>query len=77
MSLSKEIDKLKYDKRLMNWYLSHGLISQAEVNAYIASLPDLASNVEKLNLGGAAELDEDIDDSDDYVDESDSDGSTF
>lgn len=51
MSLSKEIEKLKYDKRLMDWNLSRGKVSKAELDSYLGSLPDLSHNVEEFSLG--------------------------
>ena len=51
MSLSKELDKLKFDKRLTEWHVSRGKVSKEEMKKYLDSLPDLASNVESFNLG--------------------------
>lgn len=58
MSLSKEIEKLKYDKRLLEWHVSRGKLSKEDKQKYLESLPDLASNVESFALGN-----EDRDDS--------------
>lgn len=46
MSLYKEIEKLKTDKRLTDWHLSRGKMTQAQLDKYLASLPDSASNVD-------------------------------
>jgi hypothetical protein len=54
MSLSKEIEKLKYDKRLQEWYLSRGLMSAEELKKHLDSLQDLATNVEAFQLGDEA-----------------------
>lgn len=51
MSLSKEIEKLKYDKRLTDWHVSRGKMSKEELKKYLESLPDLATNVETFALG--------------------------
>lgn len=51
MSLAKELDKLKTDKRLTDWHLSRGRLSKEEQKKMLDALPDLASNVEKVNLG--------------------------
>jgi hypothetical protein len=48
MSLSKEIEKLKHDKRLTDWYVSRGRMTKEELKSHLDSLPDLASNVEPL-----------------------------
>lgn len=50
MSLYKEIEKLKFDKRLTDWHVSHGKISRADFEKHLASLPDSATNVESLRL---------------------------
>ena len=60
MSLSKEIEKLKYDKRLLEWNVSRGRLSKEERDQYLASLPDLASNVETL---GGGPVEEELDES--------------
>jgi hypothetical protein len=52
MSLSSEIEKLKYDKRLQNWYLNRKLMTREELDRHLASLPDLESNVEPFALSG-------------------------
>lgn len=51
MGLSKELEKLKYDKRLLDQNVGRGVISQTELQSYLSSLPDLASNVEKFSFG--------------------------
>lgn len=61
MSLSKEVEKLKYDKRLLEWNVSRGRLTKEERDQYLAGLPDLASNVE--NLGMAAPVEEELDES--------------
>ena len=50
MSLSKEIEKLKHDKRLTDWHVSRGKTSKEELKKYLDSLPDLASNVEAFRF---------------------------
>ena len=51
MSLSKEVEKLKYDKRLTDWHVSRGKFPKDELKKYLDSLPDLASNVDYFGLG--------------------------
>ena len=51
MSLSKEVEKLKYDKRLIDWHVNRGKIQKDELQKYLASLPDLASNVDHFDFG--------------------------
>lgn len=50
MGLSKEIEKLKYDKRLTDWHLSRGKMSSEEYQKYLQTLPDSGDNVEKFGL---------------------------
>ncbi len=52
MSLSKELEKLKYDKRLLDWHVSRGKFPKEELKKYLDSLPDLATNVDHFGLGG-------------------------
>ncbi len=54
MSLSKEIEKLKYDKRLADWHLSRGKISKEEYQKYLQSLPDSGGNVETFSLADSS-----------------------
>lgn len=51
MSLSKELEKLKWDKRLTDWYVSRNKFQKDELKKYLESLPDLASNVDQFTLG--------------------------
>lgn len=46
MGLKKEIDKLKFDKRMVDWNLAHGIISAEELKQHMSSLPDSSSNLE-------------------------------
>lgn len=50
MSLSKEIEKLKYDKRLADWHISRGKMTEDEYQKYLQSLPDSGDNVETFSL---------------------------
>ena len=50
MGLSEEIEKLKYDKRLLEWHVSRGKLSKEDMDKHLTSLPDLASNVENFGL---------------------------
>ncbi len=59
MSLSKELEKLKYDKRLLEWHVSRGKLSKEDAKKHLDGLPDLASNVEQVNLGHAGSNDTD------------------
>lgn len=50
MSLDKALEDLKFDKRLTELNLRLGRITKEEVEKQIASLEDLESQVEKLDL---------------------------
>ena len=65
MALGKEIEKLKYDKRLLDANVSRGTVSKADKEKHLKELPDLASNVENLGLvrgGGSSTTDADYGD---------------
>jgi hypothetical protein len=63
MSLSKEIEKLKHDKRLSDWYVSRGHMTKEEYQKQLAALPDLAGNVEPLHFAdeGSGSVGRDLD----------------
>jgi hypothetical protein len=46
MSLDKAMKKLKYDNRLIEWYMNNGQLSKEELEAHLQSLPDMAHNIE-------------------------------
>lgn len=50
MSLNKALEDLKFDKRLTELNIRLGRITQEEVDKQNASLEDLESQVEKLDL---------------------------
>ncbi|MBK9323625.1 MAG: hypothetical protein IPM97_11900 [Bdellovibrionaceae bacterium] len=45
MSLDKAMKNLKFDKRLIEWHVNNGQLSQEELKAYLASLPDMGHNI--------------------------------
>ncbi len=51
MSLDKAMKNLKFDKRLVDWGLRHGQLTQEELKKHLESLPDLKDKVDVLNLG--------------------------
>ena len=50
MGLWKEVEKLRYDKRLMDWNISQGKMTKAEYQKHFASLPDSAENVDASHM---------------------------
>ncbi len=57
MSLDKAMKMLKYDKRLTEWNLNHGQLSQEEMNKHLEQLPDSAANVDLLNINAPSDAD--------------------
>ncbi len=50
MSLDKALKSLKYDVRMIEFYLKQGLLNEAEYKEYLKQLPDCANNSETLAL---------------------------
>ena len=60
MSLSDDLNKKKFDKRLFEWNLKNKVITQSEHDQHIQSLEDRGSSSEYLELSpdnGAAAAD--------------------
>lgn len=55
-SSDKYFDFLKFDVRMMEYYLRQGLISTAEVEKYIKSLPDCSQNISTQKFDESGEL---------------------
>jgi hypothetical protein len=49
-SLAVEIERLKFDKRLIDLNVSRKRISKEEVKKHLDALPDLADNVVRVDL---------------------------
>lgn len=50
MSLNKALENLKFDKRLVDLNIKSGLVTKEEITKNDASLPDLESQCEKLDI---------------------------
>ncbi len=50
MSLHKAMKQLKLDKRLIEWNLRNGQLTQDELKKHLDSLPDLKDKVDIVNL---------------------------
>ena len=50
MQLYEALEAVKFDKRLIEWNLTRGIISTNEVKKQTDGLPDLSSNCEKLDF---------------------------
>ncbi len=50
MSLKKEIENLKFDKRMIDWNISRNLLTQDELKKYLGELPDSSHNLASLEL---------------------------
>jgi len=46
MSLDKAMKNLKFDKRLIEWYINNGQLTKEELEAYLKTLPDMAHNID-------------------------------
>jgi hypothetical protein len=56
MSLDKSMKNLKFDKRMIEWSLNNGQLTQEELKAHLASLPDMGHNI-ALNVPDEDPLD--------------------
>ena len=48
--LQKQMDLLRFDKRLLEINLKNGSLTQDEYNQYLTQLSDLENNAEKIEL---------------------------
>ncbi|NJL26330.1 MAG: hypothetical protein HC902_15055 [Calothrix sp. SM1_5_4] len=50
MDLNKALEALKFDQRMKDYYLKHGLVTKEELEAYMKSLEDSANHSEPVTL---------------------------
>lgn len=50
MDLNKSLDILKFDTRMKDYYLKHGLVTREELERYMKSLEDSATACEPVTL---------------------------
>ena len=50
MSLKKEIENLKFDKRMIDWNISRNLLTQDELKKHLSELPDSSHNLASIEL---------------------------
>lgn len=50
MDLNKSLDILKFDIRMKDYYLKHGLVTKEELDKYFSSLEDTQSACEPVTL---------------------------
>jgi hypothetical protein len=50
MSLNDDVKKLAFDKRLIDWNLKYGVITESEVHAFLKSLEDSSANALQVDL---------------------------
>jgi len=50
MELHEALQRVKFDKRLLDWHIRRGDITQAEVDKHIASLPDSKAQALELDI---------------------------
>lgn len=59
MSLDKSLKALKYDVRMIEFYLKSGIVSEAEYNEYLKQLADSSNNSETLAINNDNQSSED------------------
>lgn len=52
MALDKAMKNLKFDVRLTEFNLNNGNLTQSELDAHLAKIPDSAAQAENVNLDG-------------------------
>lgn len=50
MDLNKALEILKFDQRMKDYYLKHGLVTKEELEKYMGSLQDSSSDCEPVTL---------------------------
>lgn len=50
MDLNKALDVLKFDQRMKDYYLKHGLVTKEELDKYHKSIEDSAHACEPVTL---------------------------
>ncbi len=50
MELHEALQLVKFDKRLLDWHVRQGIISTAEIENYIKSLPDCAAQSMAIDI---------------------------
>ena len=50
MDLNRALEVLKFDQRMKEYYLKHGLVTQAELDGYMKTLEDSAAASEPVTL---------------------------
>lgn len=56
MDLNKALDILKFDQRMKDYYLKHGLVTQEELDQFMKTLEDSASASEPVTLEDKADF---------------------
>jgi hypothetical protein len=50
MDLNKALEILKFDQRMKDYYLKHGMVTPEELDAYFKSLTDSSAACEPVTL---------------------------
>jgi hypothetical protein len=50
VDLNKALDVLKFDQRMKDYYLKHGLVTKEELDKYMKSLEDSSAACEPVTL---------------------------
>lgn len=50
MELHEALQLVKFDKRLLDWHLRQGTITQAEIDTFLKSIPDSSAQALQLDI---------------------------
>ena len=50
MSLKKDVENLKFDKRMIDWNISREVLTQDELKKHLSDLPDSSHNLASIEL---------------------------
>lgn len=49
-NLQKILNDIKFDKRLVDWYMRRGQLTKEDLKKHLETLPDLAAEVSRFEL---------------------------
>ena len=49
-NLQKILNDIKFDKRLVDWYMRRGQLTKEDLKKHLETLPDLSSEVSRFEL---------------------------
>lgn len=54
MGLNEELEKMKFDTRLVDWNLKHKKIKEGDLKKHLSELPDCSHNVDRMAIPNPA-----------------------